>query len=59
MKEQNEKKYLTPTIKVVKFKVEMGLTVSPQGEPPIQGQGEAMNRKGWDVDWSTSTGTEE
>ncbi len=35
MKEQNEKKYLTPTIKVVKFKVEMGLTVSPQGEPPI------------------------
>ena len=55
MKTQNEKNYLAPTIKVVKFKVEMGLQVSPQGEPPVQGQGETMDRRGWDVNWNNSS----
>lgn len=54
MKNQKQKMYLAPAIKVVAFKVELGLTVS-NGEPtPVSGQAEQMNRKGWDVDWNTT-----
>ncbi|MBO4600172.1 MAG: hypothetical protein J5641_05490 [Bacteroidales bacterium] len=40
MKTLNEKKYLTPSIKVVEFKVELGLTIS---QPEEKGATEKMN----------------
>lgn len=51
-KTKNAKTYLTPSVKVVSFKVEEGFQ-SPQ--PEVQGQNETMDRRGWNVDWGTST----
>lgn len=56
---QNKINYLTPTVKVVAFKVEHGFdfsVTSPDTNTPpnVAGQNEQLNRRSWNVDWNQS-----